>query len=950
MMGYVTLEYHDLLVTVGVSTGQNFSLEATVLDVGEVVIVSAERDMIQRDVTATQQAYTIEEMERMAVSTTTDILSLQTNAVTLSDGLTDWIPGYRDRGLEQVHMRGGRNAEVAFMIDGMQVTNLVFGGQAASVSPFSLSEMVIMAGGMSAEFGNAMSGVVNMVTREGGRSYDANVEILTSEVSWQEQDQVRDLTTGQGYFGGPVPLIPNFAFFLSGTVTTRRDYVLLKDDITYDLTPSTPTPGFEYPFLDDPDPNPYYEIGPDDKRVYPNDVYSGWLGYGIDNRYNGMLNLSYKLTPQMKLVLSGQYNGRWGWPYTWAWRHSMLWGSPDWYQDQLTWGVLQEVYDPATDTWSMGTDWETEIIPITGSISIENEKNLLTEGNLRTAFTWTHQINPSTFYSLRGSYYGYKRDMRVRRFVNDDGYMSQRDFYFVGTSPDTFWRPDDPMHEVELVWIPHSYYHANEGSTDSADIYERTYGYTSYGRWGMGMSGSNQGSDRYFSNYYDYTRTLKGDVTAQVTTHHQVKSGFLYNYLTIDTYDLQILWYDPPYYTQYKRSPWEFGFYLQDKIEYDFLIVNVGVRYDGANAGKIPYWHDPRDPVHPITGELVLNPFLTEAQRNEMTQEEQDRYQLPPLQAGSLRSQWSPRVGVSHPVTDQAVIYFNYGHFFQNPIYRNIYLQGTLEDAVPLLGNPNMSNEKTVSYEFGYKHQFTDIYALEVTMWARDTSNMVGSEVVPSFFQGAANPYEYTTFVNYDYAASKGVDVMLQRRYANYFSARANYSFMTTQSNRDDPWTGYREDHTLESTPKRPTVLGWDQPHRFSAMVSLSLPEGVGPAIGNFRPFHKINASLIYRASAGRPYTPRTKDMALERNSGRRPWTFQWDLKLYRDFETFGLRYSIFADVRNLFDRKNVVSVWARTGKPDDPGPGITYYSDYYDRSYYYGTPRTVNVGLRVYF
>jgi outer membrane receptor protein involved in Fe transport len=133
-------------------------------------------------------------------------------------------------------------------------------------------------------------------------------------------------------------------------------------------------------------------------------------------------------------------------------------------------------------------------------------------------------------------------------------------------------------------------------------------------------------------------------------------------------------------------------------------------------------------------------------------------------------------------------------------------------------------------------------------------------------------------------------------------------------------------------------------------MVSLSLPEGVGPVIGNFRPFHKINASLIYRASAGRPYTPRTRDISLEPNSGRRPWTFQWDLKLYRDFETFGLRYSIFADVRNLFDRKNVVSVWARTGKADDPGPGITYYSDYYDRSYYYGTPRTFNVGLRVYF
>lgn len=227
---------------------------------------------------------------------------------------------------------------------------------------------------------------------------------------------------------------------------------------------------------------------------------------------------------------------------------------------------------------------------------------------------------------------------------------------------------------------------------------------------------------------------------------------------------------------------------------------------------------------------------------------------------------------------------------------------------------------------------------------------MVGSELIPSFFGGAANPYQYTTFVNYDYASAKGLDLSLQRRYANFFSARANYSFMTTQSNREDPWSGYREDHTLDSSPKRPRVLGWDQPHRFSASVSLSVPQGAGPAIGDFFLFQKMNASLIYRADAGRPYTPRTKDRALETNSGRRPWTFVWDLKLYRDFETFGLRYSIFADVRNLFDRENIYAVFSRTGDPVDPGPGSSSYSDNYDRSHYFGPPRRINLGLRLYF
>ncbi len=943
MMGYKTYEVMELLVTVGVSTSRNFQLEATVLDVGEVVTVTAERDMIQRDVTGTQQTYTIEEMERMAVSTTTDILLLQTNAVTLSGTFMDDIPGYYDRGLEQVHMRGGRNAEVAFMIDGMQVTNLVFGGQAASVSPFSLSEMVVMAGGMSAEFGNAMSGVVNMVTREGGSRYDANMEVLTSEFSGQPQDDMMDATSGQGYVGGPIPLIPKFNFFFSGSLLTERDYLLEKDEDSYDVTPfSSPNPDITYN-----EDDPYViQIGLDDRRIPPLDVYEGWLGQGFDNRWNGMLNLSYKLTPSMKMVLSLSKNGRWGAPFTSTWRFSMLWGMPEWMQDHLTWGTLAE--DPVTGVVPPDADYATDIIPNTGTVFLENEKNILREDNNRAAFVWTHQLNQSTFYSLRGSYYKYDRTMRVNRFVNEEGYYSDRDHYFVSAGSDTFWRPEDPMREVELRWIPHSYQHNNYGSTDSTDIVERIYGYTSYGSKGMGIS--RQGSDRYWTNQRDQTRTLKGDLTSQITTHHQVKAGFLYNRLTADNWDMQILWYDPPYLTNYVKHPWEFGFYVQDKVEYDFLILNLGVRYDGANAGKVPYWIDPRNPIDPVSGQVVLNPFLTQEEWDNMSETDQAKYVLPPLQTGSLRSQWSPRLGISHPVTDQAVIYFNYGHFFQQPVYRNIYLEGTLEDGVPLLGNPNMDNEKTVSYEIGYKHQFTDIYALEVTMWAKDTSNMVGSERIPSFFAGAANPYTYTTFLNYDYAASKGADVSLQRRYANYFSARLNYSFMTTQSNRDDPWSGYRGGHELESSPKRPRVLGWDQPHRISASVSLSIPQGAGPALGGIYLFQNLNASLLYRANAGRPYTPRTKDRALEPNSGRRPWVFQWDLKVYRDFQTFGLRYSIFADVRNLFDRKNVYSVFSRTGEPDDPGPGTTSWSDNYDRSYYYGTPRTVRLGLRVYF
>lgn len=941
MVGYKTTEVPQLLVTVGVSTQQSFQLEPTVLDVGEVVTVTAERDMIQRDVAATQQSYSIEEMERMAVSSTQEILQLQTNTLTMTDNFNDDIPGYYDRGLEQVHMRGGRNAEVAFMIDGMQVTNLVFGGQAATVSPFSLSEMVVMAGGMSAEFGNAMSGVVNMVTREGGRQLDANIEVLSSEFSGAEQDDIRDESSFQGYLGGPVPLLNKMTFFLSGSLSGSRDYTVKKDDIVYDLNvdpmdETTRNPAIDY--YDMPEDwadydfathNPYAqreEVTGYNWRIYPTDMYAGYLGFGFSNNWSGMGNLTYKLTPSMKITLSANVNGSDRTPYTDAWRYSMFWGLPKEYQDTAVWGVERWNADPkyATDPNYVGDDPQSDqIITNTGLTDFHNEKNRLDMKNQRLAFIWTHQLGQSTFYSIRGSYYDYNRAMRVDRFINEDGWVPRFDHLYPAGTSDTTWHFGDAMTQVTLEPTPYV------ESDDDADG-GRRYGYFPIGGAGFGSDGS----DRYYSNDYQITRTIKADITSQVTTHHQVKTGVQYNVPTMDTYDVQLLYLTPPYITQYRRTPWEMGLYLQDKVEYDFIILNLGVRYDAANAGEIPFWIDPRNPIDQ-NGELVVDPSDPETA---------------PVKTGELRSQFSPRVGVSHPVTERSVIYFNYGHFFQNPIYRNLYVQGTLEDSVPLIGNPNMENEKTVSYEFGYKHQFTEIYALEMTMWAKDTSNMVGSETIPAFYNGVSNPYDYTVFLNYDYSSSKGIDLSLIKRYSDYWSARVNYSYMTTQSNRDDPWSGYRSGDELETSPKRPRVLGWDQPHRLSSSFSVSIPQGVGPEIFGVRPFERVNASLIYSAAAGKPYTPTTKEKTLEPNSGRRPWTFSWSAKLYRDFESFGLRYSVFADVRNLFNRKNVVSVYSRTGKADDPGPGATSYSENYDRWHYYQRPRSIDVGIRIFF
>lgn len=85
MMGYRTKSIDSLVVAAGMISGQDITLNATVLNVGEIVTVTAFRDMIQRDVTSAQVSFMIDEIERMAIASTSDILSLQTNTITLPD-------------------------------------------------------------------------------------------------------------------------------------------------------------------------------------------------------------------------------------------------------------------------------------------------------------------------------------------------------------------------------------------------------------------------------------------------------------------------------------------------------------------------------------------------------------------------------------------------------------------------------------------------------------------------------------------------------------------------------------------------------------------------------------------------------------------------------------------------------------------------------------------------
>ncbi|RQV99493.1 hypothetical protein EH221_00125, partial [bacterium] len=160
MMGYKLVVVQNVRVSMDLTTKIDLSLEPTVLEAGEVVTVTAERLLVQRDMTSSMAKISNEEMKDLPVQSMSDVLELQAGVI--RDG-------------NDFHIRGGRTGEVSYWVDGIPTNEVFGGGNAVSVEKSAVQEMQVISGTFNAEYGNAMSGIVNIITKEGGNRYSGEI-------------------------------------------------------------------------------------------------------------------------------------------------------------------------------------------------------------------------------------------------------------------------------------------------------------------------------------------------------------------------------------------------------------------------------------------------------------------------------------------------------------------------------------------------------------------------------------------------------------------------------------------------------------------------------------------------------------------------------------------------------------------------------------------------------
>ncbi|MFH1313038.1 MAG: TonB-dependent receptor [Candidatus Eisenbacteria bacterium] len=426
--------------------------------------------------------------------------------------------------------------------------------------------------------------------------------------------------------------------------------------------------------------------------------------------------------------------------------------------------------------------------------------------------------------------------------------------------------------------------------------------------------------------------SMRTSITSQVNEHHQVKVGGEYSHY--DTRHQEV--YAPAgnvYRNDYDVNPVCGVAYVQDKVEYSGLIINAGVRLDFFN----PNFRIPSDPTYPW-------PDSIQAPGPECGGPDNTEPPLHNLKDASVKYQVSPRLGMSHPVSERTVLHFTYGHYFQVPAYSYLY-SNTKYDVGghwPLIGNPDLEPERTVSYEVGVEHLISDGVMIDLTGFYKDIDNLLSTVIVnDSRYPNpdAPNATEYTTYGNTDWGNVRGFEVTTQKKFREDWMGRLIYTYMIAKGRSSDVIEGYLNRFDDNVPPSKEYYLDWDRRH------SLVFDIGYGRK-GNWA------ANVLVKYASGAPYTPveNTRSAQPEQNTARFPSTSVVNVKISKDFHFHNLAQQLYLQIHNLFDKRNLVGF---DDSNTDLMRHLRFHGEYtgpYNDVTVFGSPREIRAGVKLGF
>jgi outer membrane receptor protein involved in Fe transport len=409
---------------------------------------------------------------------------------------------------------------------------------------------------------------------------------------------------------------------------------------------------------------------------------------------------------------------------------------------------------------------------------------------------------------------------------------------------------------------------------------------------------------------------LRGSVDWQINRMNRLKFGG--DYFDIDLARFSGALQNSSFAQLWVENPKRVSLFVQDRLDLGDIVLEGGLRYDRFNPNSnfpvVPGYFDLDDPTS--------------------------------YKAAPIRSAFSPRLGVSFPVTVNSTFRLSYGHFVQMPDL-NEYYRGKNTDYFRYR-NTNTNDffarpldfGKTIAFEFGYRQLLSPGFVIDVSAYNRDKVQDVTLRKLA--WDDPTNPGATTylnTYTNADFGTIRGIDLRIDRRFGELFNAMVGYSYQDARNTGTDPLTYVNVFARLESNanallglPPNPAqamrLTEENRKHNVTANFSLQFPSNYENAI-----LRNFGLFATGRILSGLPYSPLAETggniligpgAALgitgatlrddEISTAVMPWQKHFDLKATKGLTIGGRNAQLFLDARNVFDIENRLLVFQSTG------------------------------------
>lgn len=846
-LGYAP-EEQTVTLAAGETKNLSFSLKVVIVETLEAFDVEGAKYMVEVKNAVTEQKIGQERLTKYAIDSVVDAVAKQAGVVM--------------RG-EELYVRGGRSGEVSFRIDDVPVDDPL-GGRALQVSNLAVEAVNTVTGGLDAEYGNAMSGIINITTRSGGDKFEGGLRFFTDDFGRQDKTYTNYDRLEFG-FGGPTP-VNKLTYFLSGdmTFTDQENYTIRN--------------------------RPEYKVNLGDWTMFK-------FRRRQSNSAKGALKLAYKFNQDINLTgeYSSTYQSNEGYAPNWsvagysrrlifmpevrkvaggdAWlffgRYIPVYYGP-WFERMMQTARPAIVLDGRSSSTIRQTAPVLEVRGVDGrSYTVVAQPVFDGFRYPWSTFSTVQDDSSYTYFNSADRTATTTRLSQQYKLVLTHN-LTDETFYTLKLSLISF----DTRQSVNDKWP----WEFNHGGVDSPGLFfGQTLVYraeTDYYTDPLNPLYITTSDSPVYSEEYTRQYIMKLDLSSARWEGHLVKTGVQVLYNDLERYGL----FAPAQERQNRFSgDWSLGgnknvfhtynpeasWYVQDRWEYEGMVVNYGVRWDMFSPGSAA---------------VIL-----------LTNEDVDKNVV------KYKHQLSPRLGFAFPITERDGFSFHYGRFIQFPARDVLFSSQDAIGNAGTLGNPNLKSQTTVAYQAGIKHQFNDYLAGTFAVYSKDIYDLIAATEVTD--QETGNTL--ARYINKAYASSRGVEFTLEKRFAQNWHFNMSYTYAFADGVASSQEFGANPEG-LEYLPNQELPLDWDQRHTLNLSLLLSEPEA-------------WSGSLTFTYGSGLPWTPfdrfaRRQDPLLE-NSERLPATFSLDFQGERRVNFYGQRLTIYVQALNLINQDMVATI-----------------------------------------